>query len=208
MGEDLVRQQQKKQEELEHLAKELTVEVTLEVEGRQLTLPLGGMLFDGLTATEPADVVRIATDLLPVRVVVGGLKEGQRRLVLPVAQVGYIGKIYVEKGIRLQTGVMEALGPERVRQLPEDPAEWQDFLQREGTPRPFILVDDSTGQKRSLLPESALVLNLSAELARRLSLLQLANLEAALRRHGHLARLERLLERDWKGELDIYDVAA
>jgi len=182
--------------------------VRVQVDGMWVALPPGGMVFEGLTSREPGQEIRLATDLLPPRVVIAGLQEGTLSLVLLTPEVAYAGKVYLERGIQLHPDVVTALGPERIRQLPEDPAQWREFLRKEGTGRPFVVMDDLAGTRAALLSGTALVLNVPKGLAAQLSLAQLASLEAALRQRGSLPRLGELVERDWTGPLDIFRVAA
>ncbi len=171
-----------------------------------------GVLFDGLTTVRPDGTVQVATDLLPDRVVLSGLQEGRRRLVLSAADQQMTGRIFLGPGIQLDPAVRRMIGEERIFALPADPAEARAGLeQQQAGVRDLVLLDVSHGSEKNWVSGSqgVPIINLPSILAAQLSALQLAGLEEAARRQpGGILRVNGILQRDWKEPLDVYDLAA
>ncbi len=163
-------------------------------------------LFQGMTAVGAAGEIVLAPGLLPDRVVIKGLEEGRERMVVRVADIPQVPPIYVGPGIELSEGVVTALGPDKVRKLPSQPADSFKYLA--GQPVGLVLLDVPAGTERQWAPVGMAVANLPHEQAPVLTLSQLAGLEEAARVNGGIIRINRVIERDWSDPIEVYDVAA
>lgn len=171
-----------------------------------------GMVFNGLTAVGPEGMVRVATDLLPDPVVLLGLEEGKTRLVVPVEDQRFAGRVFLGPGIRLHPVVRQGIGEQRIFALPADPAEARAGLeQMEAGIRDLVLLDVPHGSEGNWVSGSqgVPIINLPSVLAAQLSFPQLAGLEEAARRQpGGILRIKDLIRKDWKEPLDVFDLAA